>query len=467
MTKRYIAVDLGASSGRVIVGTLENGSLSLEEVARFWNGPTDVRGTFHWDVLHLFRNIQEGIAKARKLYGDEIVSIGVDTWGVDFGLMDSDGNLLGNPVHYRDSRTDGMMDEAFSKVPREEMFACTGIQFMQLNSVFQLVALVKENSEQFQQADKLLFIPDLLNYWLTGNMVAERSIASTSQCYNPLTGDWAHDMLKSLGIDSGLFADLVDPGTVIGECEGIPVVAVGGHDTASAFAAVPVEQGENAAFLSSGTWSLLGAELAEPMVSEEALAANFTNEVGVCDTIRFLKNITGLWTIQELQREWKSNGHDYSWSEIGDMAKEGVTRGFCIDPSDPVFVAPGDMEERVKNYCAQNGQGTPSSHAEVAGAVYQGLATLYASVLSELGELCGREFDTLRIVGGGCKAQLLNQMAANSTGCRVVTGPEEATCIGNFLVQMLATGEITSLEEGRALVRKSFADETKVFSPES
>jgi sugar (pentulose or hexulose) kinase len=466
MRKHYLAVDLGASSGRTIVGTLDSGKLTLKEMNRFWNGPTEIRGTLHWDFVHLLRNIKEGIALAKKEYGDDLVSMGIDTWGVDFGLFDSDGKLLRNPVNYRDSRTAGMFEKVFERVPKEEVFKQTGIQFMELNTLYQLMALSLEDSFQYRNAKKLLFSPDLLSYWLTGNMVAERSIASTSQFYNPVTKDWAYDLLDKLGIRTDLFADLVDPGTVIGDADGLPVVAVAGHDTASAFAAVPVAEGEQCAFLSSGTRSLLGTELPESIINDESLAANFTNEVGVCDTIRFLKNLSGLWILQELRRNWNEQDCDYSWRAMEHMALEAEPFEFFIDPSDGVFLAPGDMPARIQEYCERTGQQRPETHAQILRAAYEGLALLYATVYELLEKLSGHRLDTLRIVGGGCKDALLDQMAANAIGRKVVTGPIEATATGNLIMQMLAMGDIQSLEEGREIIRNSFAEESQEFEPQ-
>jgi sugar (pentulose or hexulose) kinase len=311
----------------------------------------------------------------------------------------------------------------------------------------------------------MLFVPDLLNYWLTGKMAANRTFASTSQFYNPVTGDWAYDLLEKLGIRTDLFADLVDPGTVLGETEGLPVVNVGSHDTASAFAAVPAGVEEDCAFLSSGTWSLLGAELSGPIINDAALAANFTNEVGVCDTIRFLKNMTGLWIIQELRRVWNEQDCGYSWAAMEHMALEAKPFEFFIDPGNSVFNTPGDMAERIRAYCQRTGQNTPETHAEILRAAYEGLAFLYAEVFDSLESISGLPMDTLRIVGGGCQDHLLNQLAANSTGKKVITGPIEATAIGNLMVQMLAMGDIRSLEEGRSIVRESFDDESRVFKP--
>lgn len=466
MARHYLAVDLGASSGRTIVGTLDKGKLTLKEMNRFWNGPTDVRGTLLWDFVHLLRNIKEGITLAKKEFGDGLVSMGIDTWGVDFGLFDADGNLLRNPVHYRDSRTVGMFEKVFERVPKAEVFAQTGIQFMELNTLYQMMALSLEDSFQYRNASKLLFSPDLLGYWLTGNMVAERSIASTSQFYNPVAKDWAYDLLDTLGIRSDLFAELVDPGTVIGETDGLPVVAVGSHDTASAFAAVPVSKDETSAFLSSGTWSLLGTELPEPVINEAVLAANFTNEVGVCETIRFLKNLSGLWILQELRRNWNEQECDYSWHAMEHMALEAKPFEFFIDPSDETFLAPGDMSGRIQDYCERTGQGRPETHAQILRAAYEGLALLYAHTYETLEVLSGKKLDTLRIVGGGCQDKLLDQMAASATGRKVITGPVEATATGNLIVQMLAMGDIQSLEEGRKVVRNSFAGETETYEPQ-
>ena len=466
MTKHYLAVDLGASSGRTIVGSLDNGKLTLKEMNRFWNGPTEIRGTLCWDFVHLFRSIQEGIALAKKEYGDGLSSMGIDTWGVDFGLFDSDGKLLRNPIHYRDSRTVGMFGKVFERIPREDVFAQTGIQFMELNTLYQLMSLSLDDSFQYRNAKKLLFSPDLLSYWLTGNKVAERSIASTSQFYNPVTKDWAYNLLEKLSIRTDLFADLVDPGTVIGEADGLPVVAVGGHDTASAFAAVPVVEGEQCAFLSSGTWSLLGTELPEPIINADSLAENFTNEVGVCDTIRFLKNLSGLWILQELRRNWNDQDCDYSWRAMEHMALETEPFDFFIDPSDDVFLAPGDMPGRIQAYCERTDQGRPETHAQILRAAYEGLALLYGHTYESLEKLSGQTLSTLRIVGGGCKDTLLDQMAANATGRKVVIGPIEATATGNLIMQMLAMGDIQSLAEGRKIIRNSFGEETQEFEPQ-
>jgi len=467
MARHYIAVDLGASSGRTIVGTLENGILTLKEMNRFWNGPTEINGTLYWDFVHLFRSIQDGITLAKKEFGDGLVSMGIDTWGVDFGLIDKQGRLLGNPVNYRDARTNGMTEKVFAAVGKETVFQQTGIQFMQLNTLYQLYSLAQSKDAQYLQADKLLFVPDLLNYWLTGKMATERTFASTSQFYNPVTKDWAFDLLKKLNIRTDLFAPFADPGTVLGEYKGLPVVNVGSHDTASAFAAVPVAEGEQCAFLSSGTWSLLGTELPKPVINKDILAANFTNEIGVCDTVRFLKNLSGLWIMQEIRRIWAEQGFDYTWDEMADMAMLSKPFEFFINPGDDVFVAPGDMPARIQDYCERTGQKRPQERGQILRAAYEGLALLYADTYGTLEKLTGKKMDVLRIVGGGCQNKNLSPFAACATGRKVITGPVEATAIGNLIVQMLAMGDIASLDEGREIVRKSFAHESKTFLPQN
>lgn len=463
--KQYVAVDLGASSGRTIVGSFDGTQLSLEETNRFWNGPTEVGGVLYWDALYLFRNIQEGLALSRKKFGAGLVSMGVDTWGVDFGLLGRDGTLLCNPVHYRDARTDGMMERVFEVIPKERVFEQTGIQFMQLNTLYQLAALAQKNPEMYENASRLLFMPDFLNFWLTGEMAANRTIASTSQFYNPIAQDWASDLLAALNLRTDLFAPLVNPGTILGDYKGIRVVNVGSHDTASAFAAVPVEAGENSAFLSSGTWSLLGVERSEPLINSEALAASFTNEVGVCGTVRFLKNMCGLWMIQELRRNWAEQGQDYSWDDLASLAVSEKPFSFRVDPSDERFAVPGNMQTRIQRYCEETGQRIPQRPGEIVRAVYEGLAASYAQTLQDLQSLTGRAPGSLRVVGGGCRNQALNQFTADATGIPVISGPAEATAIGNILIQMLAAGDISSLAEGRCLVRDSFAGESAVSTP--
>ena len=468
----FLAVDLGAESGRIVAGHLDEGRISLEEVHRFPNGPVTVRGSLFWDILGLWRNIKVGLAKAAVQFGDRISGIGLDTWGVDFGLLARDGSLLGNPYHYRDSRTNGMMEAAFAKVPREEIFARTGIQFMQLNSLYQLVAMVEADSPILGIADRFLNIPDLLNYWLSGRMVSEFSIATTTQCYDPRAGDWAWEMLEKLGIPTGIFGEVVPPGTVLGPLSddvaeetglaGVPVVAPATHDTGSAVAAVPMDP-ENAIYLSSGTWSLMGIEVKEPVINERMLAYNLTNEGGVEGTFRLLKNIMGLWLVQECRRQWQHEGEEYSYSEMVDMAAAAPPFGPLVYTGDVRFLPPGDMPGRIRDFCRETGQRVPETKGEILRTALESLALEYRWVAERLDEVAGRHLETIHIIGGGSKNVLLDQLAADATGRVVITGPVEATALGNVLVQAIALGFLSSVAEGREVIRRSF--DLRVFEP--
>ncbi|MFQ5858088.1 MAG: rhamnulokinase family protein [Anaerolineae bacterium] len=468
----FLALDLGAESGRVVIGRFDGQRLTLEEVHRFANGPVRVHDTLHWDVLRLFTEIKNGLTQVVHDRGSELVSLGLDTWGVDFALLDEQGMLVGNPYHYRDSRTDGMLEEAFRRVPGDEIFQQTGIQFMQINTLFQLLAMVVQESPQLSIADTLLMMPDLFNYWLTGQKVSEWTIASTSQCLNPNTGDWAASLVEKLGIPSHIFPGIVEPGTLLGKllpalanetgAGGVSVVAPGCHDTASAIAAVPAES-DNYAYLSSGTWSLMGAEITEPIINATSRDHNFTNEGGVCDTIRLLKNITGMWLIQESRRTWAGEGEPLSYDEITQLAEAAPPFVAIIDPDAAEFLAPGDMPARIRQHCARSGQEVPESKGSIARTALESLALKYRWVLERLEELLGQRLETLHIVGGGSQNRLLNQFTADAIGRPVVTGPVEATAAGNVLMQMLALGHIASLEEGRDLIRRSF--ETGTYLP--
>jgi len=481
MTQNHLALDLGASGGRAIVGRFDGECLALEEVHRFPNGPVQLPNAYgsglYWDALRLFSELKEGLARAVSCCGSatgsgSLVSVGLDTWGVDFGLLDRDGVLLGNPYHYRDSRTDGMVEEAFRRVPRAEIFAATGIQFMQINALYQLLAMVVRDDPLLRVADTLLMVPDLFNYWLTGQKVSEQSIASTSQCLDPFSGDWARPLLARLGIPNAIFPPIVPPGAVLGGllphvaaetgAKRITVVAPGSHDTASAVAAVPAES-EDYAYLSSGTWSLMGIESARPVVNDKSLAFNVTNEGGVCDTIRLLKNITGLWVIQECRRTWTQEGARLSWDEIVGLATAAPAFTALIDVDAKDFATPGDMPARIRAYCARTGQPAPRHRGTVARVVFESLALKYRRTLEMLDELLGRRISVLHIVGGGVQNRLLSQFAANAIGRPVGAGPIEATAAGNLLMQMLATGAIGSLAEGRQVIRRSFG--TERFEP--
>ncbi|MGQ9489777.1 MAG: rhamnulokinase [Anaerolineae bacterium] len=475
-TRNYLAFDLGASGGRAIIGRFDGERLALEEVHRFPNGPVHLpsaRGdSLHWDTPRLFVEIQEGLKKAVVYCGTGLISLGIDTWGVDYALLDRNHRLIGLPYHYRDSRTDTMMDEAFRRVPREEIFAATGIQFMQLNTLFQLLAQQIEDPEVLARTRTLLMTPDLLNFWLTGQKASERTIASTSQMLDPYRPAWATGLLERLGIPAHFLPDIIEAGTVLGGllpavreetgAGGVQVVAPGSHDTASAVAAVPAESADYA-YLSSGTWSLMGVEADRPVINETALAFNMTNERGVRGTIRLLKNIAGLWIIQECRRTWTAEGQALSWDEIVHQAAAAPVFSAQIDVDARDFLAPGNMPARIQEFCRRTGQAMPQGVGPIARAVYESLALKYRRVLEMLETLMGRRIGVLHIVGGGAQNRLLNQFTADAIGRPVVAGPFEATTVGNLLLQMLATGAIGSLAEGRALVRRSFATET--FEP--
>ncbi|MEZ4636441.1 MAG: rhamnulokinase [Caldilineaceae bacterium] len=447
-TKTVLAVDLGAESGRVMAVHFDGNSLRLEELQRFWNGPVNVRGQMYWDFLHLWRSIQAGIEQGKAL---KPASLGVDTWGVDFGLLDAQGNLLGNPVHYRDGRTDGMMDWVFARMPRADVFARTGIQFIQLNTLYQIAALARAGSPQLASAATFLTAPDLLNYWLTGEKVCEFTNATTTQFLNPVTGTWATDLLDAIGVPTHIFPSIVAPGTRLGAYEGIPVIAPATHDTGSAVAGIPTVT-DRFAYISSGTWSLVGLEVRQAVMNEDALAANVTNEGGVDGTYRLLKNVMGLWIVQQCRAAWQAQGHTYSYPELVAMAEAAPHLRSFIDPDDGRFLAPGDHPTRVQDYCRETGQPVPSTHGEIVRCVFESLALRYREVLSSLLALSGKTAEAIHIVGGGSQNDLLNQMTADAAGIPVLAGPVEATVIGNALVQLIALGEINNIAQGRELV---------------
>ena len=469
----FLAVDLGAESGRVVAGHFDGAHIALEEVHRFPNGPVVVQGHLHWDVLRLWGDVKTGLAKAAQTYGDRVAGIGLDTWGVDFGLLDAHDELLGNPYHYRDSRTDGMMERAFQIVPRAEIFERTGIQFIQLNSLFQLLAMVEAKSPQLKAARTFLMMPDLLNFWLTGRKANEFSEATTSQCYDPRAGTWAYGLLEKLGIPTHLFGEIVPPGTVLGPLlpaiaaeTGLPqvsVIAPATHDTGSAVAAVPMDPAD-AIYLSSGTWSLMGVESKVPIINEAMLAYNLTNEGGVNGTFRLLKNIMGLWLVQECRREWQRAGETYDYDALAQMAADAPAFGPLVYPGDDSFLAPGDMAPRIRAFCRETGQVVPETKGAVLRCVLESLALEYRWVAEKLDELMGKRLSTIHIIGGGSKNELLDQFAADATGRTIVAGPVEATALGNVLVQAIALGHIGSLAEGRDVMKESFA--LKTFEPQ-
>jgi rhamnulokinase len=460
--RNYLAFDLGAESGRAMLGTITADFLVLEELHRFANTPVRVFNALYWDTLRLWHEIQEGIriaARDRKL---DLAGIGVDTWGVDFALIGADGHLVDNPRHYRDERNNGMLEKVFEVVPRAEVFDHTGLQFMQLNTLYQLYAMKLANSPALQTAKKLLMIPDLFSYWLSGVAKCELTDASTTQFYDPRKKRWSTELFDKLGLPKHILGEIVQPGTRLGNCilpdmGSVPVYATGSHDTASAVAAVPAEGG-SWAYISSGTWSLMGVELDEPVVNEQALAANFTNEIGAEGKVRFLKNIAGLWLLQECRRAWILEGKEYGYPELARMAAEARPFSAIIDPD--AFLLPGDMPGQIAAYCRKTGQKPPADAGQYARTIFEGLSLRYRHVLEILEGLIGRRIEVIHLVGGGSKNAVLNQFVADSLNRTVIAGPGEATAIGNVVIQAIGAGELADLAAARALIRKSFPLET-------
>ena len=466
-SEHYLAIDLGAGSGRVMLGSFDGDRLSVKELHRFRNPGVEVLGSLHWDALGLFHDIQQGMragAAARP------VSLGVDTWGVDFALVGRDGELVGNPFHYRDARTHGKMREAFGLVSKEEIFECTGLQFMEINSLYQLFSM--KGSRALESASSLLMMPDLFHYWFTGERVCEFTDATTSQCYDPRRRQWAFPVLESLGLPTDIFCDVVEAGTDLGslrpavakECDLRPmrVVLPGSHDTASAVAAVPSETSDWA-YLSSGTWSLLGVEAERPHVTPGVLEKNFTNEGGVCRTTRLLKNICGLWLLEECRREWARAGESIGYAELAAEADGSEAFRSLLDVDDPGFVAPGDMPARIARACRRTRQPAPETTGQFARAIFESLALRYRSVLADLAGITGRRPAVLHVVGGGSRNELLCQYAADACGVPVVAGPVEATAVGNVLLQAISSGRVQDLSQGREIVRRSFP--MRVYEP--
>jgi len=447
-TQTVLAVDLGAESGRVMAVHFDGARLSMEELHRFANPVTAVRGTLYWDVLHLWRNIQQGIEKGK---AHRPASIGVDTWAIDFGLLDGQGNLLANPVMYRDARTEGMMDAVFARVPRREVFEQTGIQFLPINTLYQMMSLVVAQSPLLDAARTFLTIPDLLNYWLTGRKVCEFTNATTTQMFNPRTGAWAVDVLDTLGIPARILPEVVPPGTKLGEYEGMPVFAPATHDTGSAVAAVPAT-GPDLAYISSGTWSLAGLEVPEAIITDESYEANITNEGGVENTYRLLKNVMGLWVLQQCQATWRTEGSSYSYADLVQIARGAPSLKTIIDVDDGRFLAPGNHPQLIREWCQEHRQPVPVTHGEVVRCVLESLALKYRAVLEKLQRISGQTARTLHIVGGGAQNDLLNQFTADATGIPVVAGPVEATVLGNAAVQFIALGELASIAQARQIV---------------
>jgi rhamnulokinase len=468
---RYLAFDLGAESGRAILGTLEGERVTLEDLHRFANTPVRVRGSLYWDTLRLWHEVQQGLAIAGRDRQLALDGIGVDTWGVDFALLGLEGNLIENSRHYRDARTNGIMEAVFKIIPREEIFALTGIQFMRINTLYQLYSMRLAASRALACSRTLLMTPDLLNYWLTGVAKSELTIASTSQFYNPRLGRWAVELFDRLYLPKVILPEVVPPGTRLGpllrevaEASGlgaVPVYATGCHDTASAVAAVPAS-GNDWCYISSGTWSLMGVEADVPVIDDRSLALNLTNEMGAGGKTRLLKNIVGLWPLQECRRAWALAGKEYTYEELNRQAANARPFSAVLDPD--AFLEPGDMPAKIREYCGANGQNAPDSVGSMTRTILESLALRYRDVLASLEGLLCRKLETIHIVGGGSRNRLLNQFVADATNRTVIAGPAEATALGNVLIQAIGAGEVSGLQEAREMVRRSVELET--FTPE-
>lgn len=471
MQKNIIGVDLGATSGRVILARAGDDRLRMEELHRFPNRMREIDGRFYWDIHALYEEILRGLSVAGGR-GERIDSIGIDTWGVDFACVDPDGDLLGLPRAYRDPYTDGVPEEFFRTVPRESVYAKTGIQVMNFNSLYQLYALNREHSPALAAAEHVLFMPDALSYLLTGEQVCEYTILSTSQLMNPRTRELDGELLRAAGVDASLFARRVMPGERVGVLRDevarrtglgrVEVFAVAGHDTASAIAAVPAAD-ERFAYLSSGTWSLMGIELPAPVITEESCAMNFTNEGGVDGTVRFLKNITGMWLLEQCRAVWSRQGREYSYEEIVRMTEGAAPSPGVIDPDAVEFAAPTDMPQAIRAWCAAHGVPSPADDAALMRLIFDSLAAKYAEVLGKLRRLAPFEIECLHVIGGGAQNDLLNRMTADAVGIPVVAGPAEATALGNIMVQARAAGVVSSLAEMRRYIGRSI--ETKTYQP--
>lgn len=471
-TKNFLAVDLGAESGRTVVGRLDGSKIALEETHRFGNGAVRVFDSLHWDALRLWQEIKTGIGKSVAAFGKP-AAIGIDTWGVDFGLLGFDGGLVANPVHYRDKRTDGMMELAFSKIPQDEIYRVTGLQFLKFNTLFQMLALANSSrGKPFDGVDKFLFVPDLFNYFLTGVAKAEYTIASTSQMLDARSQQWATGILDRLGIPTRILPEIVPTGSTLGPvlasvagetgAKNANVIACAGHDTAAAVVGVP-GVGDDWCYISSGTWSLMGAELPAPAITDQTLADNFTNEGGLAGTIRFLKNIGGLWLVQECRRGFERAGRKFDYDQLTKMAAAAKPFGPIVDPNHDSFLNPDDMPTAIRAFCVRTGQVPPEDDAALIRCCLESLALRYRRTLEQLEAGTGKSYRVIHIVGGGSRNADLCQWTADCCQRIVSAGPVEATAIGNCIVQAIAVGELKDLAQGRDLVRRSF--ETVRYEP--
>jgi sugar (pentulose or hexulose) kinase len=470
--KVYLSIDLGAGSGRIIAAKTDLSHLYLEEVHRFSNPGTDLPGGSYWNIVGLYRDILDGLRKAVHTYGDRICSIGIDTWGCDFGLLDAGGRLLGMPHQYRDARFEGMAEEMHQRMSEREVYQHTGLRTNFYNSSLHLLAEKLRNSPSLLQAERLLFIPDLLAYWLTGVMANERTLASTSQLFDPHANDWAWPVIDALGLPRKIFGNVVEPGTVLGPIReevadfigkaNIPVIASASHDTASAVAGIPLTSDDNL-WLSSGTWSIMGLETPQAITNDAAFEAGFCNELGHSGSVRFLKNISGLWLIQECKRQWAIDGEDLDYAALAELAIEAPAFTAFIDPDHPSFSTPGDMPEKIQEYCRATGQAVPVVKGKILRIATDSIALKYRVTYDKIKALSGHEFARLHVGGGGIQNAHLAQATADALGIEVIAGPIEATSCGNIAVQMIATGDLPNMQAARELIKRSF--EFKTYTP--
>lgn len=477
-TSDYLAIDLGAESGRGLLGRFDGERITLEEVHRFPNGPVRMRQSLYWDLPRLWSEIQKALGLAGKAAGG-LDGVGVDTWGVDFALIGRGDTLLGNPVHYRDARTDGMMDRAGSLVPRERIYDITGLQFLPFNTVFQLLAMRQANSPLLEMAESLLMMPDVFGWLMTGRRAVEYTDASTTQLLDARTRTWSDELCTGLGLPRAFLPELIEPGTALGPLSQaladdlgiapVPVLAVAGHDTASAVAAVPVTTTAGSApdwcYISSGTWSLMGVEAPGPIINETTRKFNFTNEGGIGGTIRLLKNIMGLWLVQECRRTWAKAGRDWTYEELIPRAEAATPFAALVDPDDAAFLSPGDMPSRLAEFCRKTGQPPPTDEGAFIRCCLESLALRYRWTVERLEEITGTPIKTIHVVGGGTRNALLNQFTADACARPVHAGPIEATAIGNALVQAMGRGRIGSFAELRSVVARSFP--VTVYEPKA
>jgi rhamnulokinase len=464
---RYLACDFGAASGRVVLARLHAGVLSVDDVHRFQNDPVEYGGALHWDVARLWFELRSALSAVRET---NVAGIGVDTWGVDYALLGERGELLQNPYHYRDSRNVSAMAEVLRLIPAEEMYQATGIQLISINTINQLYAARVHTPRLLDAADRFLMMPDLFNYWLTGQAVCEFTDATTTQLVNPETRNWSAGLFDRLGIPVRLAPPILEPASVVGtllpglaRLEGTRVIASASHDTASAVAAITAR--DNTAFISSGTWSLIGIELDAPIITPASFKLNFSNEGGVCGTTRFLKNVMGLWMLQCCQRSWTAGGRALPYDELLEAAAREPGFRYLVDPDEGSFMRPDDMPAAIDRFCLRTGQAMPTTAPAYARAILDSLALKYRLVIENLQRVIARPIDQIRVVGGGSKNRLLSQFTADATGRTVIAGPAEATALGNVAVQMIATGTAASLAEARAIIDRSFPTET--FHPQT